>query len=137
MVGNAEVPCKYLNTSVEKSKISVTLSTASGEVVADTVLPSQVAPLRGTVKLFFLDETPAALSVERKRMGDGFEFHRPKLKQVACPNRTKPEKRDVAKKFEERALADHVALRERKGYGTHYDRAAFAFKDNVTRTRGC
>ena len=88
LVGKNDIPAKYLESNSKDSDFHVTLNTANGATTADKVLPLQVAPLGESVSPLILEESPAVLSIGRRCMLDGYEFHWPKYKKpyLISPN---------------------------------------------------
>ena len=88
LVGRNEIPKSYVNKNIAESEFEITLNTANGETDVNWTLPLQVAPLGETVNPFLLENTPAVLSVGRRCMVDGYEFHWPKFKKpyLISPN---------------------------------------------------
>ena len=74
MTSRSAIP-QHLKTSIIKAPVPVTLSTANDLVNGDLVVRQHIAEFGEVAEPYILDSTPDVLSIGRRCVEDGYEFH--------------------------------------------------------------
>ena len=64
-----------LQNSIFKAPVPITLSTANDLVNGDLVVRQQIGEFEEVAEPYILDSTPDVLSIGRRCVEDGYEFH--------------------------------------------------------------
>ncbi len=62
---------------IRQAKVAATLETANGKMECFTTMPMQIVALRDNIDPYVLESSPDVLSIGRRCVEEGFEFHWP------------------------------------------------------------